>query len=177
MNRNNALQIIGKAGALVAEGIGSVGSAAGTMLDNLRAEEQRRANALALQRANEIKYWNAMCVQHDLGISMMGMNPPTGLTAIHDPNNLTYLSNYCLNDKTFAFYWQKSIHRYPLRKPDLLATRNLLNNRIKMLAYQLKMAGYTAEYAATEYPAIYNGFGVVDVHNSDDGVILIARIR
>lgn len=177
MMKRKLEELLGKAGNAIVEGIAKMGSAMGRMLENWQAKEEQRARVIAAQIAYETKMYNAQYVQHDLGVSMTGMTPPAGLTVVHDPSNLTFLENYSTDEKTFALYWQKSVRKFTFSKSDLIAIRDRINSRIKSQMYKLKLCGYTSATAESEYRAFVNGFGVVDVLNDTDGVILMVRIR
>lgn len=177
MKKNKVVQAIENMAATTVDSIGEAVSAIGTTFENLHTAQQQRANALAQQNAYEIKMQNALCVQHDLGVSMAGMTPPPGLTVIHDPSNLSYIENYSVNAKNFAYLWQKSVRRYTFKQDELIAIGNRINTRIKMLVSRLNISGYTVADLAVEYPAVCHGFSVIDAHDTADGVVIIVRIR
>ena len=154
-----------------------VASATSDTIEHWHMEAAQRKQAELAAQATKIRLQNSVGVQRDLARIMQGMIPPDGLTYVNDPRNLTFLPNYNNNDHYYSFWWQKTRRKIAFSETTLLSLARRINNRILQMPDYLFGIGYSEQELAADYPALYNGFAVVDMRDSDDGVIITIRIN
>lgn len=138
------------------------------------AAEKRQAELAAQDRQMRLRI--SVLIQRDLARIMQSMIPPDGLTCISDPRNLTFLPDYNNSGCYFSFWWQKTRRKVAIPASTLLALAKRINHRIQQMIAYLRQIGYSDQEIATDYPALYNGFEVADIQDSDEGVIIIVRL-
>lgn len=154
-----------------------VAHASASAIQRMHTDAQQQQQELQAQQTYYLKMQNSVLIQHDLAFSMQGMTPPGGLTPVYGPQSLTYLPESCTDFKSFAYFWQKSVRKYPLSQDTLKQIAHRINSRIEQLGIHLQLSGYSPENIQSEYPALWNGFRVADIYNIPDGVILVVRLR
>lgn len=138
------------------------------------ATQQKKAELAA--QAMAIRFQNSAAIQRDLARIMQGMTPPNGLTPITDPRNLTFLPDYNNSNCYFSFWWQKTCGKFPISDTILLSLAKRINQRIQQMPANLAQIGYTYQELAMDYPALYNGFSVSNIQDSNDGVVITIRL-
>lgn len=146
-------------------------------IQRMHTNAQQQQQELQAQQAYSQKMQNSVYIQRDLAYAMQNMTPPEGLTPIFGPRSITYMPEYCTDIKCFAFFWQKSVYKYPVSKDILHNTKHRINSRIEQSGTRLLMSGYTYENIQAEYPALWHGFKIMEIYNIPDGVILIVRLQ
>ena len=108
-------------------------------IQQMHTEAHQQQQMSQAQQAYYQKMQNSVYVQHDVASVIQKMTPPSGLTPVYDPSSLTFMPEYCTDLKCFAFFWQKSVYKYPISEDILRNTMRRINARIAQFITRLQM--------------------------------------